>query len=405
MLPFKKKKNRKSIVVSQPQTRPTQSQPFSQLDNYIPFATPETRLYDAMREAVPVIDSALYKIERLIGGFRFRCEDKKIEKALNIFAATVRVGGSARGIEHFIYSYLDSLLMYGNAVGEIVLSSDKKSIVGLYNAALDDVVIKKDVNPFKIKICQRPPVGEPVPVKDPQLIMFTALNPNPGEVTGQSVLHSLPFVTSILLKVYQSIGLNFDRVGNLRFAVTYKPSGDGIDHAYAKERAEQIAKEWSEGMKAARYGDIRDFVAVGDVDIKVIGADNQILDCEVPVRQMLEQIVAKLSLPPFMLGLSWSTTERMSQQQADALNGEIAYYRRLLDPVIDKICNAFLALNGMRTDYQIQWDILSFDDQLDAARIRLYNAQAEQIELSNNTEPEPIPVDISVENETSEITI
>lgn len=64
-------------------------------------------------------------------------------------------------------------------------------------------------------------------------------------------------------------------------------------------------------------------MAVGDVSIKVIGADNQWIDTEVPVRQMLEQIVAKLSIPPFMLGLSWSTTERMSKQQADGLTSEL----------------------------------------------------------------------------------
>ncbi|MFQ9845767.1 MAG: hypothetical protein ACLRXC_02200 [[Clostridium] leptum] len=49
-------------------------------------------------------------------------------------------------------------------------------------------------------------------------------------------------------------------------------------------------------------GDISDFVAVGNVKIQTIGADNQILDSEVPVRQMLEQIIAKLSIPPFLLG-------------------------------------------------------------------------------------------------------
>ena len=68
-----------------------------------------------------------------------------------------------------------------------------------------------------------------------------------------------------------------------------------------------------------RSGSVRDFVAVGDVDIQVIGADAPVLDSEVPVRQILEQVVAKTGIPPFMLGLSWSSTERMSSQQADML--------------------------------------------------------------------------------------
>ena len=75
-------------------------------------------------------------------------------------------------------------------------------------------------------------------------------------------------------------------------------------------------------------------MAVGDVKASVIGADNQILDSEIPVRQMLEQIIAKTGLMPYMFGLSWSTTERMSQQQADILTTELESYRRIITPVL-----------------------------------------------------------------------
>ncbi len=66
-----------------------------------------------------------------------------------------------------------------------------------------------------------------------------------------------------------------------------------------------------------------------------------------PVRQMLEQIVAKLGLPPFLLGLSWSSTERMSSQQADVLTSELEAYRRVLTPVVLKVCRTWLMLEGL----------------------------------------------------------
>ena len=119
------------------------------------------------------------------------------------------------------------------------------------------------------------------------------------------------------MRIYQCIGQNYDRMGNVRYAVTYRPSADPAEQAYAGDRARQIAKEWSKGMRAGAHGEVRDFICAGDVEIKVIGADNPLLDTEVPVRQLLEQLVAKLSIPPFLLGLNWSTTERMSAQQAD----------------------------------------------------------------------------------------
>ena len=45
-----------------------------------------------------------------------------------------------------------------------------------------------------------------------------------------------------------------------------------------------------------------------------------------------------MGIPPFLLGLTWSSTERMSSQQADILTSELEAYRRLLNPVIEKIC-------------------------------------------------------------------
>ncbi len=353
-------------------------------------------LYRAIRESIPIVDAALCKIARLIGGFRFRCKSRVAEEVLNRFAQTVQVGSSSRGLEHFICAYLDSLLTFGNAVGEIVLDDEGK-VAGLYNADISDVVLLPGDDPLSMQVCGRDLSGQPIPPPHPERILFTAFNPPPGKVRGQGILHSVPFVSSVLMKVYSAIGLNFDRIGNIRFAVTYKPGNSDVDRAYAKERAEQIAREWSQGMAASRNGDIHDFVTVGDVDIKVIGADNQILDCNVPAKQMLEQIVAKLSIPPFMLGLSWSTTERMSQQQADMLSNELAYYRRLLDPVIMKIAVAVLRTEGFADMPDIEWDVLNFSDEILAAQTRLYNAQAQKIELECGQEPEPVLVDISAQ--------
>ena len=135
-------------------------------------------------------------------------------------------------------------------------------------------------------------------------------------------------------------------------------------------------------------GPVRDFIAVGDVSIKAIGADNQILDCEVPSRLMLEQIVAKTGLPPFMLGFSWASTERMSKQQADLLTSELEAYRRALTPVLLKICNTYLALSGISDKAKIIWDEISLQDEVEQSRARLYRAQSAKIEQELKGEPD-----------------
>ena len=165
----------------------------------------------------------------------------------------------------------------------------------------------------------------------------------------------------------------------MRFAVVYKPQGDVIDRLSAQERAQQIASEWSAAMQSGKNGSVRDFVAVGDVDIKVIGADNQILDSEVPVRQILEQLIARTGIPPFLLGLNWSTTERMSAQQADLMTSELNAIRRSVTPVIEKICRLWLGMHGYVCKPEIEWEAINLQDQVEEAKAALYIAQKDKI--------------------------
>ncbi len=347
--------------------------------------TGEKTLYDNLRYAVPVIDAAISKIIRLTGGFRVLCEDQRFQQELDSFVSGVPVGISGQSLHSFINGYLDSLLTYGNAVGEILVDRETMQVCGLANGDVSRIEIKAGDEPYHREYFYVKDSGERFKLENPQLILFSALNPPAGSPYGISVLRGLPCISAVLMRIYQCIGQNFDRVGNVRYAVTYKPS-DSADKAFAKERAALIAKEWSDGINASRGGEVRDFVAVGDVDIKVIGADNQIIDTQIPVRQLLEQIVAKLSVPPFLLGLSWSSTERMSSQQADILTSELEFYRRLLNPVIKQICTAFLSLAGCSSSVSVEWDNINLQDEVELARARLLNAQAAAVEqqLNNN---------------------
>ena len=378
---FKRNKNQtngEAAVSPAPQSSKTH--PFDLFNDYSPLTSVELDLYSSLREAVPIIDAAIEKTVRLVGSFEVVTEDKSAQKQLNSFLSNVVCAGGNRGIYPFITTYLSELLTYCEAVGEIVLSADNSTISALYNAGLKDIRIVADGSPLNIIVCKND--GNLTPAFYQNLLLPTLLNPVPGTVKGTSVLKSLPYVSSILLKIFDSIGKNWERVGNVRFAVTYKPEGGSA--AVTKKQAQQIADEWS---KAMRSTEVCDFVSVGDVNVRVIGADNQVLDCDVPVRHLTEQIVAKLGLPPFVLGLSWSTSERMSVQQADILTSELEYYRALLTPVIAKICRLFLRLNGVNDEIEVKWDLINLQDEIELSQARLNNARAAQLEneiLSDN---------------------
>ena len=377
---FRKEKNQPQSTTLVDAQR-TRSNPFGILDRYTPLCTPDAKLYSALREAVPIIDAAIFKITRLIGGFKVVCDDENAQNRLEHFLKTVPVSGTQTGIDSFVSTYFEQLLTFGTAVGEIVLNNRK--IVSLYNAPLDNIELCQGETALTPVVCTNTN-GTPTAVKYPELILLSVLNPDAGSLKGNSLLKGLAFVSSVLMKIYNTIGLNFERVGNLRFAVTYKPQSDALDKAHARENAQQIAEQW---RKAMQSGDkVKDFICVGDVDIKVIGADNQVLDTEVPVRQILEQIIAKTGLPPFMLGLSWSSTERMSKQQADMLTSELEAYRRILSPVINRISETWLKLNGFNCSCNVEWDEIMLQDELELAQARLYRAQAQELERADSNE-------------------
>lgn len=341
----------------------------------------EREQYLQLRENLPIVDGAINKIIRLVGGFSVKCEDEKYQGLVDEFLQNVPVNLTGESLESFLEIYLDSLLTYGKAVGEILTDESRGEIVGLLNCNGEFFHVKSGKNPTdRVYYTTNSKHDKILPY--PEKVLFTALNPSPQRPEGVSLLRGIVPLADILMKIYSCIGKNFERVGNVRYAVTYKPSGES-DGAFSRERAEIIAKEWADGMYSTKNGVVKDFVAVGDIDIKVIGAENQMIDTEVPVREILEQILSKLCIPPFLLGLCWSSTERMSSQQVDILTSELEYYRRLLNPVIRKIMNVFFKAHQISCGFEIEWDNINLQDECELAKSRLYNAQAKELEIEN----------------------
>lgn len=380
----RRKKEQTGGAAAAVQVRERGGHPFAALRGYMPLGGADAALYRSVREAVPIVDAAIGKLVRLSGGFRVLCEDERAQEELGEFLRTVNVGHAQVGFNAFLDKYLDSLLTNGRAVGEIVPDAEGREIAAVLCADVSQVEVREGDNPLEFCLCGVDGGGRSVPLEYQDLLLFTPLNPEAGHPYGVSMLRSMPYLTGLLLKIYDAMGKNWDRCGNVRFAVTYKPQDGELDRGAAQERAEQIAEEWSRAMQEGRNGSVRDFVSVGDVSIKAIGADNQILDSETPVRQILEQLVAKTGLPPFMLGLSWSSTERMSSQQADMLTSEITALRRTLEPVIERVCTLWLRMHGYGCREVVDWEDINLQDEVEEAKAALYLQQARKLRQEND---------------------
>ena len=372
---MKWKRKEKTDVAAVCQLRGGNVHPFGALKSFTPLGGGEERMYRELREAVPVLDAAVGKLIRLSGGFEVVCRDKNAQKRLEEFLRTVPCGRGQVGIDSFLTGYLDSLLTCGRAVGEMVVAGGKLRAVCWGDVAALEVQEGNDI--LDTVLCGTDEKGRMRPLPYPHLLLFSTLNPEPAHPYGVSIFRGMPFLADILMKIYTAIGTNWERAGNVRYSVICK-GAENMDPAVIQERGRQVASEWSRAMEDGKNGTVRDFVAVGDVEIKVIGGEMPILDSAVPVRQILEQLVAKTGLPPFLLGLNWSTTERMSTQQADLLTSELWALRRTVEPMLYRVCRTFLSLEGLDNRVEIQWNDISLQDITEQAKADLYHAQAEK---------------------------
>ena len=370
-----KKKRKENGPVAVCQLRGADRHPFGGLRNFVPLGTGQEEIYRQLREAIPVLDAAVGKLVRLSGGFSVECASQVAQARLEEFLRTVPCGYGQVGIDSFLSCYMDSLLTYGRAVGELAVSGDR--VRGLCWGDVTVLDVCQGDSPLDVVLWGPDSHGIMRPLPYQHLLVFTALNPEPKHPYGVSIFRGMPFLADILMKVYTAIGSNWERAGNVRYSVICK-NGEALDPAVAQQRSQQIASAWAGAMEDSKNGTVRDFVAMGDVEIKVIGGEAPILDSQVPVRQMLEQLVAKTGLPPFLLGLNWSTTERMSTQQADILTSEIWAFRRAVEPALEKICKTFLAYEGLDARVKILWNDISLQDITQEAQAELYKAQAEK---------------------------
>ena len=133
------------------QLRETGHHPFGLLGQYVPMRSGEIRLYRAVREAVPVVDAAIYKLIRMVGGVTAACSDPAAERGLGEFLRTVPAGRGQYGVNAFLEGYLDALLTCGRAIGEIVPAAGNREIAAVLWGRVEDIEIREETIPWHLQ--------------------------------------------------------------------------------------------------------------------------------------------------------------------------------------------------------------------------------------------------------------
>jgi hypothetical protein len=334
-------------------------------------------IYRALREGVPVIDAAIRELKRLVGTFEIEAEEQTKAEIASLLANIPILGTRQTGFQNFLSLHLDSLLLFGKAAAEIVLTNDRDGIYGLKPIPAETLRLVAGEN-GQLRIAQQQPQGL-VALPD-DLVFYNVLSPQDNRPHGTSLLASLAFVADIWLKMAWSLGKTWERFGTPTFHVNWLPDDNFRDPSGSQTQRilDQVESQFVDAMESRRdLSSTKDFFSAGQVKVEVIGAQGLALDFQIPHRAIMEQIVSVTGLPPWWLGFSWSTTERLSQHQADKIVGNIKSWREELTPDILHLINLHLLLRlGVRASqapslkpqaWQLRWQEVSLLDRADSA--------------------------------------
>ncbi len=214
---MKRKKKAAPAVAAVCQLRSGDTHPFGAMRSFTPLGGGEERIYREMRESIPVLDAAVGKMVRLCGGFQAVCRDPAAQRRLNDFLQMVPCGRGQMGIESFLSGYLDSLLTYGRAVGELVVSGGHLRAVCWGDVTALEV--QEGKNALDYVLWGMDEQGRMRPLPYPHLLLFTTMNPEPAHPYGVSMFRGMPFLAEILLKIYHTMGVNYEPAANVRYSV------------------------------------------------------------------------------------------------------------------------------------------------------------------------------------------
>lgn len=351
-----------------------------------------------LRESIPVVDGAINRLVALDGHIVVKGENEALVEEIKEFLYNVKVNDFQKGIHAFQQCLTSEAHEQGFALGEFALSKKRDDIIGLRVA--DSKFIKfQPTEKGELEIIQKLPSEPKERTLKPETLMYFGMNNENQNPYGVPMMRSCEFVSQTIHTIQSAIKNNWERFGDPSYSITYKTSKkDGTD---LEKRRKTLADDFANAIKAKRDGKSADFIRAIDIsseiDIKVIGADGQILEMEVPMRHLIEQIVAKTGLPAWMLGLHWSTTEGLSDAEAEMVLADVETRRAGKLPLIYNLVRTLLAVRGRpwkKGDWSLEWAGSNLRDVVKQAQARFLHAQADMYYMTNAAEA-GIELDIS----------
>lgn len=353
--------------------------------------------FEFLIESVPICGAAINKLVTLDGIPIVTGNNQKLVDEINEWMQHIPVNDIQRGLQSFHQGLSREAFEQGFAFGEFITNKNRTDIIGLRVA--DSKFIKFSRDETGLRVYQRADGdNQERELNQSNLIYFSVNNENTNPY-GTPVLRGCEFVSKIITTIYQATGNTWERFGDPSYSVIYKTSKkDGVD---LEARRATIAAELNAALRAKKAGKSADFVRAIDtnseINISVIGADNTvILDMDVPMKYLIQDICGVTGLPAWMLGYSFSTTERRANFEAEMVLADVAVRQTAKTPHFERLISTMLLLRG-RTwkpgDWQIEWKQVNLHDLVAQAQARFLNAQADMMGQGASQQPTSTPTE------------
>lgn len=397
----------------------------TQVNGFVP-RTVNPWFYEALREALGILDGAINRMVTMDGIIAVDGGNDKLTQLIEReLIGNMPVGDLQTGLSAFYAAQGNEMYEQGCTVGEMVFDRRGRELIGLRVADSKGLLFHRDTETGQLQTWYLPPMpnaagrkdgsdavetvlrnngrqlnvsllqGKGYTLIDPARLLYAAFNPENDQPYGVSLLRSIEFVGQILLKMHNATGQVWDRFGDPVFHVSYKTKNRGLKDDALEKRRKLLSDNLQTALTAKRNGNSADFVtAVGsddDVSISIIGGDSKIISIEMPARHMLEQTLAKAGLPAWMLGMQFSTAERMADNQAEVVLQESKTRWEARRPGLNRLVETWLRGRGLTWrpgDWQLQQNLPNLRDELKRAQASFLNAQtALMLANGGNTPP------------------
>lgn len=367
-------------------------------------------LYEALREAIPILDGGVARLGTMDGIISVEGESDKLVAEIEEWMRNVPVNDVEAGFQAFYASQGNELYEQGLSVGEFMLDPKARDVVGLRVADSKGIAFVRDAGRMRV-FYRAPGISTPTRTDglesveallrrgvrpsnlanllswgyvelDPARLVMGVNQPEADNPYGTSIMRSVPFVAQILLKIQNATGRSWERFGDPLFHVQYKTKNRKLTVAEVQARAAAVVASLGTALGAKARGNSVDIstgaAADDDVTIEVVGAQGDVLSIEAPARHMIEQVVAAFGLPPWMLGITWSQAAGIGEQQSVVVLQEAQTRFARRRPFLERPVATMLRARGRSwkpKDWQLVQHLPNLMDEAKKAQAAFLRAQ------------------------------